>query len=360
MLRTSVFIFQPASIGGGQYTMELFFTPSPAGQFLNLLDVVEDTAGNQYRIDSATLPFMDGGTITTTQLTNDVLPVEDSDFDSEAFTPGQIDKTPEVRTSGSLGNSTLFSGPDYEYTLIAGWNDPVQADRAQVGDSIVDISGKELSITFLGANRFNEPIRISEVERVGISPAVGEATLYRSTSLGYFQGTALSDPARTTIFNRDQVDMDADLSEIFVNIMTLQQSGGSGGALTKSMRNVSGSTIGAGVPVSKASDGSIYTADSDAVNGQQFIGISTQPIANNSNGIVALVGNNLVDVLQGLGISPGSEVFLDESGGYTTDPSGFSGSNDSIIKLGVADCSADEAVAVGKDLIIFPEVIARP
>lgn len=134
----------------------------------------------------------------------------------------------------------------------------------------------------------------------------------------------------------------------------------SSSSLIKSMQNLSGVSIPAGKPVSKKSDGSIIAADSDGVAAQQFIGIALVTIANNALGNVAIVGQNVVGAITGLGYAPGDDIFLSEDGGYTNDPNSFTGGNDSIIRVGIADCSAGNASGTANDLIMFAEVQARP
>jgi hypothetical protein len=131
--------------------------------------------------------------------------------------------------------------------------------------------------------------------------------------------------------------------------------------MVKTMQNLSGAAIPAGKPVSKKADGSIVSADSDAVDGQRYIGISLDAINNNATGRVLLVGPNVVNAVQGLGFIPGQDIYISESGGgYTNNFGSFTGNNDSVIKVGVADCSAGVANGVATDLIMFSEVVIRP
>lgn len=115
------------------------------------------------------------------------------------------------------------------------------------------------------------------------------------------------------------------------------------------------------VPVSKRPDGKIIEADSDAVNAQNFIGFSMQVASANGDLInVLTVGANIENAILGLGFVPGDEIYLSENMGYTNDPASFTGNNDSIIKVGIADCSAGIASSTAKDLIAFSAVVARP
>lgn len=123
----------------------------------------------------------------------------------------------------------------------------------------------------------------------------------------------------------------------------------------------SGGAIPPGKPVSKKPDGKIIVADSDAVAAQQVIGISIDDFpSNNSLGYIHLFAPNVAGVLTSLGFAPGDEIYLSEIGGYINNAASYTGDNDSIIKIGVADCPAGVASATATDLIIFPSVIARP
>jgi hypothetical protein len=120
-------------------------------------------------------------------------------------------------------------------------------------------------------------------------------------------------------------------------------------------------TIAANTPVAKLSaNGKIAPAGSDTVNAQEYVGITLEDfVGYDSLGLVHCTGPNIAGVLPS-GFVPGDEVFLNEGGGYISDPALFTGSNDSIIRLGIADCAAGAASAIATDLILFPEVIARP
>jgi hypothetical protein len=114
-------------------------------------------------------------------------------------------------------------------------------------------------------------------------------------------------------------------------------------------------------PVSKLPNGKIVPADSDAVAGQNYIGITASPApAIDSLVTVLLPGANIVGAVASLGFAPGDEVFLGEGGGFTNDPSVFTGGDDSIIRVGIADCGAGVASSIATDLIAFTEIVARP
>lgn len=115
-------------------------------------------------------------------------------------------------------------------------------------------------------------------------------------------------------------------------------------------------------PVSKRADGKIEFADSDSISGQNVVGFAQQVATADGDLInVLCVGANIVGAITGLGFTPGQEIYLSEDGlGYSNDPGSFTGNNDSIIKVGIADCAAGTASATASDLILFPEVVARP
>jgi hypothetical protein len=167
----------------------------------------------------------------------------------------------------------------------------------------------------------------------------------------FFQGTEITDPARTTIFNRDKVIIDQNL--------------GSGSSsvdrFVKEMENGSGVTIPALTPISKLSDGTIVAGDSDSANGQNFIGFTLVEIADGARGNCLLSGPNVEGAVSGLGFAPGDEIFLYETTGQlTNNPDSFTGNDDSIIKLGIADCAGGVASSTANDLILHTEVIIRP
>lgn len=114
-------------------------------------------------------------------------------------------------------------------------------------------------------------------------------------------------------------------------------------------------------PVSKKANGRIVQGDSDSADGQMIVGMSLEAGLNAGDFInVFCIGANLAGALAGLGMTPGQEVFLSETGGYTTDANSFTGNNDTIMKVGIADCAAGAASGTAVDLISFPEIVTRP
>jgi len=140
-------------------------------------------------------------------------------------------------------------------------------------------------------------------------------------------------------------------------------SGGGGSSNQKIM--IGGSALAAGVPVSKnPATGKVILADSDGVGTQQFYGVTITTCAGDGSPVtVQLPGANLAGVLTGLGFAVGDEIFMGETAGSYVNGAGvdaFVGANDSIFKLGIADCAASAASATAVDLILLPEVVARP
>lgn len=356
MLSTPCFIFNPASSGGGVYTFELFWQSSFIAQFLNIGDTIRDSTGNEYEVVApTTIPNSDGNTITTQYITADVLPVEDTGFDSEAFTPGQVDLRPVFRTEGSIGTQSLFSGPDYEYTVTASWVNSAEANKAVVGDSIVDSSGKEYAITFLDTNRFGDPFRIEEVEKVGVPPTIGSASLYRpTTNKGFYQGSPLSDPARTTIFHRDEALTDTILKDIEDSLNS-----GNSAAIVSDFRNNTGGSLGTLAVVTQDSNGDIKTIDpSVEADVEGSIGVLPASISDGNEGTVVLRG--LIKNVS-TSFSIGDVLYLSKTGTLSTTVPDIGVSSfvegDFVIKIGKITKNADNPTQ--KDLEVKIDIIGQ-
>jgi hypothetical protein len=137
------------------------------------------------------------------------------------------------------------------------------------------------------------------------------------------------------------------------------ESGSSTNIFIKQMQ--AGGAFTVNTALSKRPDGKVVAADSDGANTQNHIGFALSAASLDGDLVnVLCVGANIVGAVMGLGFIPGQDIYLGESGSYTNDPSSFSGTNDSIIKVGIADCSAGFASSTANDLIIFAEVVIRP
>jgi hypothetical protein len=115
-------------------------------------------------------------------------------------------------------------------------------------------------------------------------------------------------------------------------------------------------------PIAKKSNGKIVPADTDESDEtQRYVGITLTAAVNPDDLVqVLLVGANIANAVDGLGFTVGREVYLDEGGGFTDDVTVFTGDDDSIIRVGIADCAAGLASSIAKDLIAFTEIVARP
>lgn len=162
---------------------------------------------------------------------------------------------------------------------------------------------------------------------------------------------------------------DAPNNSIFVDQSTGQvktKSNGNGSTsisqiLTKLKKNGHSGQIGIGVPVSLLPSGLFVPTDSDLAQGQKFIGITLDISEPNEFSNIHLVGSNVINALNGLGFTPGEDIYMSETAGqYTNDFNSFTNNDDKIIRLGVADCANNEASSTAKDLVLFPEVILLP
>lgn len=130
--------------------------------------------------------------------------------------------------------------------------------------------------------------------------------------------------------------------------------------LRKVMQNLSGSTIPLNALVAKLTNGGIAAADSDAAGKTRVIGIARESIANNATGSIGLLGPNMDGVLTSLGFAPGDTIYMAESSGaYTNNVLSFTGSNDRIVRVGIADCAPGTASLTVTDLLcILTEEVA--
>lgn len=351
MLSTSTFLDSPAALGDGKYQVSLYFLDPSKSGYLNLGDYVQDNMGNDYEVVAPTMQPYDGSPVTVLFKTVDTLPAQDADYTSSVRTPGQIDLTPAVRTPGYLDLPSSYNPTNYEYEAFCSWVLPSEEVKSAIGDRVVDASGKEFELTYIDPVLFfSVNCRLREVERVGIAPVVGEATMYRATpNYSFFQG---SDLFSTTVIQ----ERDARLLDTLI-----RQTGVVSSSFVKPMQNTSVASITALRPVSKAPDGGIIASDSDGATSQIIIGVALENIGVGALGNVMLIGPNVAGAVNGLGFTPGDKVFVSESGGgYTNDYASFTGGDDTIVRIGYADCAAGAASATATDLIMFSEVVLRP
>lgn len=347
MLAKSVGIFSPASLGGGQYSFNLYFQVSGDARFLRTGDYVKDSTNNEYEVLSWAIQpsdFASGGLVTVQFITTDVLPHADTGFNSSCATPGQLNMRPAVKTPGVLYSINSYSGQNYEYRLMGSWTQGAQAALAIVGDRIVDGTGKEYEITFIDpAQRFLTFFRMKEVESEGQSPASGSATLYRPTAhFNFFQGSEITDPARNMINIRDNVLVDQLLDESIDAVLI-------------ELKNETGSLVEAHKIVC-SSAGSIGFVDvSDEAKIHAIAGITLESIKNNYFG--KIVSHGLIEEVEIAGDFD-DVVFISKTGTFTsTKPSlGEAGflEGDWIVSIGTI--LRNKVDPLKKDLLVRIEI----
>lgn len=357
MLPEVVGILNGASIGGGNYTMDVFFQDGSKAKFVRVGDTIEDNVGNQYQITTWAISpsdFVSAGQITASFITTDIIPATSAGFDSSVFTPGQVDVRPAVRTAGTIGSATIFSGQNFEYTVSASWDDGVEANKAIVGDNVVDGEGKEFEITFIDAGGFSQPFRCIEVVKEGQTPATGAASLYRNTAnYGLFQGTPITDPARTVVRNRDDFNLDSILNDL------QSQIGGANSGIASTVENNTGSTIVKGVPVRLNSLGDMATID-PAVEAEALatIGVASETISDGASGTITTSGR-VTDITTTATFD--DYVYVSKFGLLTeTKPDiGVSGfvAGDFVISVGVI--AKNESNPSLKDLIVNVQIVGQ-
>lgn len=357
MLPTNVGIFSASSIGGGQYTFQLFFQETVKAKFMRVGDTVQDSTGNQYEVLTwATFPSdMSSSTVVTASfITTDTIPVNDSGFNSSLFTPGQTDVRPAVRTDGNIFNITFLSGQNLTYEVNANWVLPAQAGLAEPGDAIIDSTGKEYIIISLTANKFDDPFIVTESVAEGITPTAGIASLYRPTvNYSFFQGTPVSDPARTVVRNKDDFVIDSALKTI------QDQISGSNAGISSIIENNTGSTIIKGTPVRLNSFGDIATIDISAeTEALAVVGITSEDIVDGASGTIITAGK-VTDLTTTATFD--DPMYVSKAGTLTNvkPDIGVSGfvAGDFVISMGVI--SKNETNPANKDLIVNIQVVGQ-
>lgn len=187
-------------------------------------------------------------------------------------------------------------------------------------------------------------------------PAASQGIICAETSLGMVEV-----PSWTVQGISEQIVTRArniDMRKI-MNPAILAASGG-GVSFQKSMKNTSGVIIPAGTPVSKMSDGGITASDSDISTSMVFVGITGALIGIGSFGNVLVPCPNMAGVLTGKGFASGDNVYMSETTGQFAKSAGdFTGQNDRIVRIGIADCADGEISGTAKDLLMFIQVIGK-
>lgn len=117
-------------------------------------------------------------------------------------------------------------------------------------------------------------------------------------------------------------------------------------------------TITAGTQVALFTDGKVYKYDANDPNRNENVGIAVANFIPGSAGRCALYGLNIPGVLASSGFAPGQEVFIDNSGNYTTG-SGLDGTS-VVARVGWADCADGAGTGTVTDLIMSYQKIATP
>lgn len=117
-------------------------------------------------------------------------------------------------------------------------------------------------------------------------------------------------------------------------------------------------TIAAGRIVSISSDGQMHPFTGTAA-GKMAAGVLMETTLAGSPGRVLLAGYNIPGALTGLGFAPGDEVYVDETGSYSSGVIGLGSANDTYQRVGWADCATATVATVATDLIMVFQTIAE-
>jgi hypothetical protein len=213
MLTQPAFLLNSAG-GPGTYTVDVNFSDTSKAQYLAPGDIITDRLGAGYTVTTwAGFPsdFSNLGNVTVTPVGPDVAPTNSLALgDASVDTPGQVDLAPQMQTGGTIFSASLIEGRTYKYQVSAGWIIGAEANKALVGDRLIDNTGKAFEITAVsgspGAADFTQPFHAVEVDKIGDGPNAGSAYLYRSTpNCGFYQGETLNQLAEDQIRNRDEL-----------------------------------------------------------------------------------------------------------------------------------------------------------
>jgi len=207
--------------GLGSYQVDVNFSNTSKAQFLAPGDRITDKDGNTYSVDSpsgwAGYPanFSNNGTVNVIPITIDASPINSLALgDASVQTPGQLDTDAQVQTAGTISSSALLLGRTYTYQVSASWSIGSEANKALVGDNIIDNNGKVFEIIALSGQpgAFSSPFNVVEADKVGVSPNAGNSFLYRGTpNFEFYQGEFLSQLAEDNVRNRDEFITDINL-----------------------------------------------------------------------------------------------------------------------------------------------------
>lgn len=239
MLPQGAFLFNSSGgAGSGSYTIDVNFSDTSKAQFLAPGDRITDISGAFYDVSTwAIYPsnFGNNGTVTVVPVGADIAPDNSLSLgDASVFTPGQIDLAPQVQTGGSISSSALVEGRTYKYQVSAGFFIGSEANKALVGDRLIDNTGKVFEVTALSGQpgAFSFPFDVVEADKVGDAPNVGGCYLYRPTpNKRFYQGEELNPLAEDEVRNRDELltDLGFDAGAVSIGsgqIITISTSSG--------------------------------------------------------------------------------------------------------------------------------------
>ena len=205
MLNEKVFIFGVQVDVGGLFTANTYFLDSTKAQYVQVDDVLTNF-GNEFRIVAIDGPATDGVIITYEPILQGSILQDNGDYDSSISTPGTYEVRTVLTVVGSI-SSIVFDPATYSWYFTALWDDPSVANNAQIGDLVVDSSGRVFELVFLDeSNKWAIEARIKELdtERYGIAPLEGQANLFRPTQgEGLFTGTVFNQQVETAMWTRD-------------------------------------------------------------------------------------------------------------------------------------------------------------
>ena len=222
MLPQPAFLLNTSGGSGlGLYQVDISFSASSKAQFLAPGDRVTDVSGNAYLINSPSgwvgfpANFSNAGTANVIPVTADISPANSLALgDATVETPGQIDVDAQVQTGGTISSSALIQGRTYTYQVSAGWSIGSEANKAIVGDRIIDNAGKVFEITALSGQpgAFAFPFLVTEADKVGDAPNTSNAYLYRGTpNFDFYQGEFVAQLTEDNVRNRDEFITDINL-----------------------------------------------------------------------------------------------------------------------------------------------------
>lgn len=130
-----------------------------------------------------------------------------------------------------------------------------------------------------------------------------------------------------------------------------------GTQVRKAMVNGHSASVPAGTLVAKILSGAFVPAKS--IVSATPVGITKSASAVGEICEVFLIGQNVAGALVGLGFAVADAVYLSENGGYTNNANSLTNPNDTVVRVGIADCASGVANSAATDLIMLPEIMVH-